>query len=107
MTILSWDNVRNLPVKPLEFAANHENFAWRKHSGGSRFGMLRNDPQKYANDSLTRSFESNKDSIPLLLSSQNRVVHNHPEYGQVRFIAVWYDGEPWAILCNPYEAIVM
>lgn len=106
MTILSWNLVRNLPVKPLEFAANHENFAWRKHAA-SRFGILKSDPQKFASNSLTRAFQSDKDSISLLLSNRNRVIQAHPEYGQAKFIAIWYDGEPWAILCNQHGAIVI
>lgn len=106
MTILCWNLVRNLPVRPLEFAANHENFAWRKHAA-SRFGILKNHPQRYASDSLRRAFQSEKDSILLLFSNQNRVIRANPEYGAAKFIAVWYEGEPWAILCNHQEAIVI
>lgn len=106
MTILSWDLVRNLPVKPLEFAANHEHFGWRKHAA-SRFGILKGDPRRFASDSLTRAFQSGKDSISLLLSNRNRVIQNHPEYGQANFVSVWYDSEPWAILCNQHGAIVI
>jgi hypothetical protein len=107
MRNMCWNMARNKPLQALEFAAVHDNFAWRKHSSSSRFGVLKNNPQKYANDSLSRAFESEEDSIPQLFLGNNRVVRAKPEYGSARFAVVWYSDEEWAILCNSQEATII
>lgn len=103
---MSWDRIKNKPAQALEFAAVHDDFAWRKHHA-SRFGVLKNARRKYADDSLSRAFESNVDSIPHLFSGSNRVSQENPEYGAARFVVVWYDDEEWAILCNPTTAAII
>ena len=103
---MSWERVRNNPYQALEFAAVHDNFAWRRHHA-SRFGVLRGKAQKYASDSLSRAFESELDSIPKLFKGVNRISHEHPEYGRARFAVVWYEGEEWALLCTPNVAAII
>ena len=106
MTELTWSNVRNKREQCVEFAACHENFAWRKHHS-SRFGQLKNQAKKCADDSLSRAFISEQDSIPLLFSSGNRVLERNPEYGTPKFAVVWYADEDWAILCTRSEATLI
>ena len=108
MAELSWSRVSNKPSQCAEFAACHENFAWRKHTNRvHKFGWLK-DQQECANDSLLRAFTSDKDSIPLLFSSEgNRTMREHPDYGLPRFVLVWYDDEDWAILCTSNEAVLI
>jgi hypothetical protein len=106
MPKLTWSLVKNLPNQCAEFAACHENFAWRKHHS-SRFGQLKGGQKKCADDSLSRAFRSDQDSIPLLFGEGNRVMKNNPEYGRPVFVAVWYEGEQWAILCTSSEATLI
>lgn len=94
MTELSWELVRDKPNQKAEFAACHDNFAWRKHHA-SRFTRLSN------------AFHSKQDSIPILFSGGNRTSREHPEYGEPRFAVVWYDDEDWAILCDSREAVLI
>lgn len=107
MLELSWSMVSNKPNKCAEFAAVHENFAWRKHHA-SRFGQLKNQNQKCADDSLSRAFTSSDDSILKLFSPEgNRTLKIHPEYGKAKFALVWYKDEDWAILCTSQEAVLI
>ncbi len=107
MTELSWSRVSNKPAQCAEFAAVHENFAWRKHQA-SRFGLPKNKNAKCADDSLSRAFTSDKDSIFKLLSPEgNRTLRDHPEYGRPKFAVVWYEDEDWAILCTANEATLI
>lgn len=103
---MNWDRVKNKPFQPLEFAAVHDNFAWRKHHS-SRFGVLKSKGQKYASDSLSRAFKSELDSIPQLFVGRNRVSRENPDYGPARFAVVWYEDEEWAILCTPKIAALI
>lgn len=107
MTRLSWSIVRNKPAECCEFAVVHEGFAWRKHHS-SKFGLLRGQNQRCANDSLSRAFASAEDSVAQLFSPEgNRVIRIHPEYGRPRFSVVWYASEEWAILCTAAEATLI
>jgi hypothetical protein len=104
VTQLSREAVSNKVATCAEFAAVHENFAWRKHHN-SRFGLLKNQKGKCANDSLSRAFRSAEDSVLQLFSPEgNRTLRDHPNYGQPKFSLVWYEDEDWAILCTPNEA---
>ena len=107
MVRLSWCLVRNKPAECVEFAVVHENFAWRKHHS-SRFGLLKNQQQRCANDSLSRAFASTNDSvIQLFCTEGNRTLRQHPEYGRPMFSVVWYASEEWAILCTETEATLI
>jgi hypothetical protein len=106
MNTLSWSSVRNKPNQCAEFAACHENFAWRKHHS-SRFGQLKGKNKGCASDSLSRAFNSDKDSISLLFTDGNRTLNEHPEYGRPLFVVVWYEDEDWAILCTQNEAALI
>jgi hypothetical protein len=104
---LSWQAMSNKVATCAEFAAVHENFAWRKHHA-SRFGLLKKQKAKCANDSLSRAFRSAEDSVLQLFSPEgNRTLRDHPKYGQPKFAVVWYEGEDWAILCAPNEATLI
>jgi len=106
MPELTWSLVKKLPNQCAEFAACHENFAWRKHHS-SRFGQLKSGQKKCADDSLSRAFGSAQDSVPLLFGEGNRVMKKNPKYGRPLFAAVWYEGEQWAILCTASEATLV
>jgi hypothetical protein len=106
MQEMNWSMVRNLPDRCTEFAACHEDFGWRKHTSW-RFGQLRNSHKKCADDSLTRAFTSEQDSIPLLFGEGNRVMKKNAQYGRPLFVVVWYEGEEWAILCTASEATII
>jgi hypothetical protein len=104
---LSWKRVENKPEQCAELAAVHEHFAWRKHHS-SRFGLLKNQKSRCANDSLSRAFESLQDSVLELFSpAGNRTLRDHPEYGPPKFAVVWYQNEDWAILCTATEAVLI
>jgi hypothetical protein len=107
MPQFSWSDVRNKENECAEFAAVHSNFAWRKHHS-SRFGQLKNNTKKCADDSLSRAFSSDLDSIRQLFSPEgNRTLRDHPEYGPPKFALVWYESERWAILCTENEAVLV
>jgi hypothetical protein len=107
MNKLSWEYVRNKPAKCAELAAIHENFAWRKH-GASKFGRPRKKNLPCADNSLSRAFTSNEDSILKLFSDEgNRTTKDHPEYGRPVFAIVWYKDDKWAILCTENEAVLI
>jgi len=104
---LSWGAVSNKVATCAEFAAVHENFAWRKHHS-SRFGLQKNQKGKSANDSLSRAFSSAEDSVLQLFSPEgNRTLRDHPKYGSPKFAVVWYKDETWAILCTSSEAVLI
>lgn len=107
MTDLTWSNVRNKEDECAEFAAVHECFAWRKHHS-SRFGQLKKGPKKCADNSLSRAFTSDEDSIHQLFSLHgNRTLRDNPDYGSPKYAVVWYSTEPWAILCTAHEAVLI
>lgn len=107
MTELAWNRVSNKSAECAEFVAIHENFAWRKHHS-SRFGQLKNKQQKCADDSLSRAFSSDNDSVLQLFSPEgNRTLRENPGYGRPKFAIVWYKKENWAILCTATEATLI
>ncbi|MCF6282580.1 MAG: hypothetical protein L3J28_10320 [Candidatus Polarisedimenticolaceae bacterium] len=84
---------------------NRSVYGRRKHHA-SRFGLLKNKKSKCADDSLSRAFTSNEDSIHKLFSPEgNRTLRDHPNYGRPIFAVVWY--EDWAILCTSQEAVLI
>ena len=88
---LNWTQVVDRRDDLVEFAACHENYAWRPHS---------NRLHKYT--SLFNAFNSAENSLRLLLQSANgnKNSRNYEDRGRALFAAVWYSDTNWGILCN-------
>tara|TARA_R110000744_G_scaffold359009_1_gene466211 strand:- start:1913 stop:2371 length:459 start_codon:yes stop_codon:yes gene_type:complete len=107
MSNITWSDVCNKENECAEFSAVHTDFAWRKHYS-SKFGQIKSSTKKCADNSLSRAFATNEDSIHQLFSPNgNRTLKDHPEYGLPKFAMVWYSSEPWAILCTSNEAVLI
>lgn len=98
---LSWNSVVNINERLVEFVACHEFMAWRRHgegeSRGGRFYNLKNAITSPGNGAR-----------PLLQSPKGNNNHKHYDHrGPANHVAVWYAGQPWAILMNKQEVTLV
>ena len=95
---LSWSKIIDRENEKVEFGSCHENYAWRPH-----------DNLNHKFDNLQSAFNSNKNSIRLLLQHPrgNQNARNYQERGRAIYVAVWYENSDWAILCNASHATLV
>jgi hypothetical protein len=95
---VSWSSVIDRENEKLEFGACHQKYAWRPHT---------NHTHKF--DSLKNAFNSDKNSLRLLLQhpNGNQNAKTYLDRGKPLFAAVWYWDANWAILCNARYATLV